>query len=869
MNLLSIHRQAFAILLSAALIALFSSIIAAQSIGSAGTINGTVTDPNGAFIVGATVTLQNARTGFQRTATTNDAGAFRFDNVPPNVYQLRVTANGFQTATQNITVQTNVPITVPPISLKIIGVSNETVTVTDTSNALETEPTAHTDIGDAQIRFQPFESPGAGLNDVLKNSAPGIVAGENGFIHPLGDHAQANYSIDNQPITDQQSKAFSTQLPVNAIQAVEVITGATPAEYGDKTSLVINAITRSGLNQMKPTGSFSTGYGTFGTTQTEGTLGYGNARYGDFIAFNFERSGRFLDAPEFAVLHDRGTATSVFNHFDYQPNAANTFHVNLTLARNNFQIPNTFEQQALGQDQRQRVKTINVAPGYAHIFNPRTVLTVNPFFRLDQVRYFPSPNPFQDQTTTLSQQRRLLNAGLRTDLAYVNGRHNAKAGVQFQHTFLTEAFQFGITDPNFNPVCLDLNGNSVPGTVCDPNKTTPNPNFLPGLLPYDLTRGGRLFLFNGHTDIKQEAAFVQDNITFGDLTAQLGVRFDNYNGIVHDRAVQPRVGLSYLFKPTKTVMRASYTRNFETPYNENLIFSSATGENGFANGILGDVTAQPLRPGRRNQFNVGAQQGLGKYVIADVDYFYKRTRNAYDFNAILNTPIFFPISWAKSKIDGVSARVTLSNYKGLTASFVAGHTRARFFPPETGGLFFNSNLPEGVFRIDHDQAFEQTTQIQYDLSALPSLRRFAPFIFFSWRYDSGAVAGAVPDYATALTFSADQQQQIGLFCGSQVATLNAPITACSSPVRGALRVRIPADGTANDDTNPPRIAPRHLFDLSFGADNVLRTDRVKMTARVNIINLTNRVALYNFLSTFSGTHFVTPRTVQGQIGITF
>ena len=347
------------------------------------------------------------------------------------------------------------------------------------------------------------------------------------------------------------------------------------------------------------------------------------------------------------------------------------------------------------------------------------------------------------------------------------------------------------------------------------------------------------------------------------------MRFDNYNGLSRGKSLQPRIGVSYLFKPTNTVVRASYTRNFETPYNENLIFSNATGANGFADGSFGDVNTAPLKPGRRNQFNVGIQQGFGKYIVADIDYFNKYTRNAYDFNVLLNTPITFPISWDKSKIDGVSFRLNLTNYKGLSAFFNAGHTRARFFPPETGGLFFNSDLPEGVFRIDHDQAFQQTTQLQYSFDQFKKFHKFEPFVNFIWRYDSGVVSGAVTDYATALGFSADEQQQIGLFCGNQFATLNNPIRSCSSLNRGAARIRIPADGIYNADTNPPRIAPRNLFDLSFGADNLLRTEKVKMSARLTFVNLTNKVALYNFNSTFSGTHFVTPRVIQGQIGITF
>src|SRR5207237_5058304 len=125
----------------------------------------------------------------------------------------------------------------------------------------------------------------------------------------------------------------------------------------------------------------------------------------------------------------------------------------------------------------------------------------------------------------------------------------------------------------------------------------------------------------------------------------LGLRFDNYNGITHDRLLQPRLGLSYLVKRTNTILRGAYTRTLETPYNENLILSSATGAGGLANGILGYTSNLPLRPGRRTQYNAGFQQAIGKHVIVDGDYFNKRTNNAYDFNEILNTSITFPISW--------------------------------------------------------------------------------------------------------------------------------------------------------------------------------------------------------------------------------
>jgi hypothetical protein len=115
----------------------------------------------------------------------------------------------------------------------------------------------------------------------------------------------------------------------------------------------------------------------------------------------------------------------------------------------------------------------------------------------------------------------------------------------------------------------------------------------------------------------------------------------------------------------------------------------------------------------------------------------------------------------------------------------------------------------------------------------------------------------------------DQQGQIGLFCGDTFASATQGITECTNSNRGALRVRIPADGTAQDDHNPPRITPRHLLGLRVGSNNLLRTEKVRLILRLTGANLSNKNALYNFLSTFSGTHFVSPRAFQVQLGVKF
>ncbi|PYX75083.1 MAG: TonB-dependent receptor [Acidobacteria bacterium] len=844
-------------------------LVEAQSLGAAGTIQGKIADSTGAVIPGATVEIKNPVTGFDRTTTTDSSGLFVFRNVPENSYHLAVTAKGFEVAQQDVDVRTAVPIDLT-IALKV-ATSSEAVEVhAAAGDLLENDPSAHTDVDSAITAKIPLESTQSALSQIITYSSPGVVADSNGFFHPLGDHAQTSFSIDNQPISDQQSRVYSNQIPAEAIQSMELITGIPPAEYGDKTSLVAIVNTKSGLGQTQPMGRVSTSYGSFGSVGSTIDFGLGSAKYGNYFSAGGLRTGRFLDPPEFEAIHDKGNSESFFDRADYQPSKSDSLHLDLFLARSWFQAPNTFDQAAAGQDQRQQTKTFNIAPGWTHLFSSATLLTASAFVRQDRVQYYPSADLFSDQPETVGQGRRLTNTGFRIDLSHVKGRHNIKAGFQYSHDSLSENFRFGITDPTVNPVCLDNSGNPVlDPTITDPatcasHGFTPNPDLKPGLVPCDLTRNGTLLSFKDSGGIDQQALYAQDTISLGGLTANLGVRGDHYSGLTEKYMVEPRVGLSYRIGQSNTVLRTGYARTLETPYNENLLLSSAVGAGGLAANVFSPTTAAPLTSGRRNQFNAGFQQALGRYLVVDADYFWKYTHNAFDFNTLGDTPIAFPIAWRKSKLDGFSVRVSLPEIHGFRGYTVMGHTRARYFNPEVGGLFFDTNPPTGVFRIDHDQAFQQTTNLQYRF-----LKRRDGWAAFTWRYDSGLVNGSVTDYATALTLTADQQAAIGLFCGNVFATLSSPISSCSDPHRGALRVRIPADGTENDDRNPPRIAPRHLFDLGMGFDNLLRTDRHKLTAKFTVVNLANKEALYNFLSTFSGTHFVTPRSYTAELGFTF
>lgn len=873
---------------------LLSAKAGRAQLGNAGSIEGVVKDPSGAAVANATVEISYSVSGFQRQATTGADGVFRFANVPFNSYHLVVTAAGFAAYTQDVDVRSSVP-TAMPVSLKI-GEAITSITVTENGGDLvEKESTFHTDVDQTLIDRLPLESASSSVTSLVTLVSPGVAADSNGNMHGLGDHAENSFSVDGQPITDQTSKVFSNQISADSIQSLEVISGAPPAEFGDKTSLVIKVTTKSGLGVSKPTGSVTTSYGSFGTSNVGFSLAYGGDNWGNFISATGLQSGRFLDGPEFTVFHDKGNEENLFDRVDYNLTKADSLHFNVSYTRSWFQTPNTFDNlnvlDASGNnvgntDQRSKIGTFNIAPTWTHLLGTSAVFTLGAFVRRDQYNYYPSENPLADfgpiNSETIAQDRQLTNAGVRSDISYVKGVHNIKAGITYEQTFLNENDKLGIIDPNLVPSLnlLDAQGNPIAGTTCLSAGGQPEAGTLCAILaPFDLTGGGGLyapgglFNFRGHTDVKELALYVQDTITKGHWSFNLGIRGDLYNGLSVARQAEPRLGIAYNIKPTNTVLRISYARTLETPFNENLIVAT-TGCNSPVIAALIPCIPANSPAGFRNEFHAGVQQAFGKYVVINGEYIWKYTHNAFDFSVLGNTPITFPIDWHNSKIPGYAIRASVPDFHGFTALVVMSSVAARFFPPQVGGLGVTVGQNGSVFRIDHDEKFNETTHLQYQ----PWKR--GPWMGFNWRYDSGLVAGSVPDFATALQLDGDEQAAIGLFCAGPgglrlFATLTSPLSngaaSCGAAPTGtgATRLSIPAQGTENDDKNPPRIAPRNLFDIAAGEDNLFHGDRYKWSLRVTAINVTNKEALYNFLSTFSGTHFVTPRSFTAELGFHF
>ena len=933
--------------------------------GNAGTIRGIVTDSSGAVIPNAKVHLINEVSQLDRTATSDSSGQFSFSNVPFNPYHLTVSAQGFATLVQDVDLRSAVGTNLK-LAMQVTGGSSTVTVEANGGDLVEGDPTFHTDVSRELFEKVPLESESSGLSSLVTLSSPGVAADSNGLFHGLGDHASNSFSIDGQSSTDQQSKVFSNQLPTDSIQSLEVISGAPPAEFGGKTSLVIVATTRSGQGVSTPTGGVHTSYGAFGSATGGFDLSYGGKNWGNFIEGDALNTGRFLDPPEFVVFHDKGNEQNIFDRVDYTFTSRDSVHLDMNYSRSWFQTPDAYDNLNVQNvvsggstanpvfgivgdaDQHSKIGTFNVAPTYTRVVNDFAVWNLGAFARKDLYNYFPSSNPLADlgdpslQTSSISQIRTLLNTAVHSDFDYSRGINNIKIGVQYGQTFLRESDNLGIVENTYNSPCMDANGNPLPGfsnqdylTNCAAagNGASANGNYVQVLAPYDLTRGGSEYYYFGHADIKELAMYVEDQIKAGNWNFNLGIRGDIYNGLASQQQAEPRVGIAYDVKQTNTVMAVSYARTLETPFNENLVLSSQGCSNSVlapllacASGVTG-VVSKNLEPGFRNEFHASVQQAFGKHAVVSGEYIWKYTHNAFDFSVLGNTPITFPIDWHNSKIPGFAIRAEMPETHGMSAYFVTSSVAARFFPPQIAGAGATSGVAVGSpFRIDHDERFNETTHLQYTLGHAGFLN--GVWGGFNWRFDSGLVAGSSPCYnltsndpnsacpnssygpdglpatlsgqpavalvdngipastnpvtgnPVALPLTADQEFQSGLACNGDRATpthlIGTPVTVagttyyeCAASQLTSRLLSIPAAGTGDNDKAPPRVAPRSLFDASIGDDNIFHGDKDRWSLHLTAVNITNKYGLYNFLSTFSGTHYVTPRALTAEIGFHF
>jgi hypothetical protein len=812
----NVSRSLFLFAATLVLCLLFLPITTVAAV-SAGTVRGTVTGPDGKPMGGVPLVLRNDITGFNAEARSDGDGRFHFFNIPFNPYELHVEVQGFQTRHLAVDVRSPAPVEIA-VKLALQGVAeNVSVQGEKPAGVLETDSSqSHVDIDKSFIARAPAAAPSRGM-EALVIQAPGFSADENGRYHFQGAHSQQSYVVDGQPISDQIGVTFSNSIDPGILQSAEVIYGNVPAEYGEKIAAVINLTTKSGLGGGAPRGDVHVGAARFNTYDAGASAGGGSSRFGYYGSIDASKSDRFLDPVNFDNLHNQGDSERAFLRLDFaSTDASSTVRLSGLVGRTQRDVPNTFNQQEAGAANNVQTDDWNANLGWQIVLSPTAVLDTTVFGRNNRFTYRGSPD---DPFVAANSRRVLDNYGVQPTLSFQLGTANQlKAGAIYKSYPISERFSFGITGPGLN----------------DPASDTYNPN----LSPYDLTRGGLLFLFEQSKTVTYLAGFVEDTVRLSNLTAQIGFRYDHNSFPRTESQLQPRIGLAYYIPATKTVLRASYNRIFETPEYENILFSSSAAANSLvppevqkSRELGGGVLLVPSE--KQDAYDAGLQQAIGSHVRVDVDFWRRDSQNAGDQDQFLNTGIVFPLAFQRGKLHGWNVRLDLAPVAGLRGYASVGHVRAIYVPPFAGGLFLDAGaldeISGGPFLIDHDE----NLQVQGGLTC--DFGKSGIWASATARYDSGLVSG------------------VGI-----ADLVDDPDNSFAIPY-----IREHNGG----DLDPNRIAPRTVWSFSTGAD--LSRYGLPVTVQVDLLNAFDKKGLYNVLSVFGGTHVIPPRTVSGRLRYVF
>lgn len=793
------------------LVALPLNCFSASAQARIGTIQGTVKDPNGALVSGASVTVTQPVTGYNQTAQTNAQGSFKLVNVPFNTYTVHVEAEGFQATEQHLDLESTLPSSLD--FTLAVGATSETVTVEaglDTALVETDRTSSDTDINQSVLERPAGAAPSKGAAAIVA-SAPGFVPDDNGRLHPRGSESQVQYVIDGVPVTDNLSAIFSTSIDTRTLRTVEVLTGGIPAEFGDKLAGVINVNTRSGLEGPTQGGLTFSG-GSFSTGELGADFSTHTRKFGFLANLSATTSQRFLDPPTIDNFHNFGRTGKGFFRLDYQFDQNNSLRGTFTFGGSNFQVPNRLEQEAVGQDVRQRLRDSSQSITFQHIFSPNTLAIFSFFNRRGTAEL--TSNPLSTPVVAF-QDRTLQNTGLLASLAMTRGIHNIKFGGQMTWTPVRESFSFYPTVP-FDDF-VDESGTVFPNPV----------NGFTAAAP---------FVFNGSKTGRMFSLFIQDRFTvLHNLTLDVGLRYDNYRLVVQDDAFSPRVGVAYYVPRTKTTLRASYNRFFQTPPAENLLLASSAEAAALSPlaVIQGQSGVRPILPDKEHAFEVGAQQQLGKFARLNVTVYQKRIKNFADKDQFFETGVIFPIAISAGRVTGEEVRLDTAEFRGFHGFLSYANAHAYGVTPIVGGLFLGEavgtlDAPGQRFAADHDQ--RNSLQFQLSYNHRPS----GIYAIFGGRYDSGTPTDVEPG------------------------TTLADFTAAGFDPRLYNEI----------DFQRGRVRPRMILDFSIGAD-LMRKERTSLNLQFDIQNLTNELFLYNFESVFSGTHVGPPRLLSGRLALRF
>jgi hypothetical protein len=625
----------------------------------------------------ATGTLASEAPQLFRAFSTDDRGGFTLQNLPFGVYRLIIERSGFSPYSEVVDVRSAVPRTLQ-VQLTLAPMSSQVV-VTGDPPLVDASRTGVTfSISAPQIQDRLPAVPGRRLLDIV-DAQPGWLMEANGVLHPRGSEYQTLFVIDGVPMDENRSPAFAPDAQDGDVQAVTVLTGNFPAEYGRKLGGVVEVATVRDIQEGFH-GSADAGGGSFGTASGSFSGRYGWSRRAVNASGSAARTNRYLDAPVAANFTNDGTLGGVTLSYEDRPSDSDRLHLTWHHRQTTFLVPNEQLQEAAGQRQQRTGDEDLGQASWTRIFRSRLVFNARGV--VERLSSTLTSNP-RSTPVIVAQNRALTRGYANTSLAADMGRHQLKAGGDVVFAPVEERLSYDIVDPSFF-----------------------NPDTPPS------------FRFADSGRDREQSLFAQDTLSAGPFTVSAGLRWDRYDFVVKASAFSPRLGLAWSAPSRDLVLRASYDRVFQTPAAENLLLASAP-----AVEALNPISVRlPVQPSHGHFIEGGLTAGIARKARLDVTAYRRTFTNFADDDVFLNTGLSFPVAFRSAAIRGMDAKLTVLPWRTMSgfASYSLLEGTARL--PLVGGLFLGAESLEaldaaGELPITQDQRHTLRAQVRWDVAA--------------------------------------------------------------------------------------------------------------------------------------------------------
>ena len=681
-----------------------------------GELRFTLTDASGLGLRGTIELVSEANQYHERLAT-DDQGRLEVKRLPYGIYQITVTAQGFQTVAQTAEVRSPVPADVTfqlkPATVVTKVTVNSAVTLIDPDQA-----GASNELGAQEIEDRVSSLPGRSLQDLV-NTEPGWLYEGNAVLHPRGSEYQTQFVVDGIPLIDNRSPGFGTEIEADDVDSMKIYTAGFPAEYGRKMGGVVE------LNTLRPAESGLHGEVVLGGGSYDTASAYTELQYtwkNNTVGFSGTGSmtDHYLNPVVPQNYNNYGTAGSWAGSYetDLTPKDRLTFTVRHSLARYN--ISNEIVQQDCPSDpdappppdcplisdadgsgdttqvpggQRQTAGNFETmgTVSYQHTFSSDMIGWLRGMVRDNNNDFVSNPLSWPLDILQHNDFKEIYFNG---SLAIHHGRHDVKVGIESDNLLLHENFNYAMPDCPDGPYGPGGNPNNITFSETVDPQCPDNPDtvaiFAPGA-PIN-------FGFIGNRPDLEQSAYAQDTIRLSNWTVAAGLRWDHYQLVINQNAVSPRLSVSRYFRKAGLVAHVSYDRIFQTPSYENILLSSS------ANVLLLFGSAQaPVRNSEGDYYEGGITKSFYDKVRLDANVYRRVTNNYPDDNQLLNTPLSLPIAFHEAVIYGAEARVEVPHWWNFSGWASYSYQLGNNWWPETGGLFFTGLPTNGHFPDSQDQ----------------------------------------------------------------------------------------------------------------------------------------------------------------------